>query len=55
MLGVCLQAKPQVLVYDILPPATAITDYAIGLEKLSGNGQFFVGAQMAGSKFVTDS
>ena len=37
----------QALVYDILPPTTAITDYAIGLEKLSTYGQFFAGAQMA--------
>ena len=26
--------KFQALVYDILPPTTAIVDYAIGLEKL---------------------
>ena len=39
--------KPQALVYDILPPATSITDYAIGLEKRSANGQFFFGAQTA--------
>ena len=38
-------AKLQALVYDVLPPAT---DYAIGLEKLSANGKFFDGAQMAG-------
>ena len=41
--------KLQVLVYNILPPNTAITDYAIGLEKKeeekSANGQFLVGAQ----------
>ena len=36
----------QALVYDILPPTTAITDYAIGPEKLSANGQFFVGAEI---------
>ena len=36
----------QAPVYDILPPITALTDYATGLEKLSANGQFFVGAQM---------
>ena len=41
----------QALVYDILPPTTAISDSAAGLEKLSTNGQFFVGAQMA----VTDN
>ena len=31
-------------VYDILPSTTASVDYAIGLEELSDNGQFFVGA-----------
>ena len=31
---------------DILPPTTVITDYAIGLKKLSANGQYFVGAQI---------
>ena len=41
--GVTLQA----LLYSILPSTTATTDYAIGLEILSANGQFFVGAQMA--------
>ena len=41
--------KLQALVYDILPPTTAITDYAIGLEKMSANGQFFVGAQRIAS------
>ena len=39
----------QALVYDILPPTTAIIDKAIGLEKLSANGWFFFGAQMAAS------
>ena len=33
--------KLQALVYDIVPPTTAILDYAIGLEKLSANEQFF--------------
>ena len=34
--------------YDILPPSRiAIVDYAIGLQKLSANEQFFVGSQMA--------
>ena len=37
----------QALIYDVLPPTTAVTDYAIGLERLSANGQFLVGAQMA--------
>ena len=35
------------------PPTTAITDSAIGLVKLSANGQFFVGAQFNGSNLVT--
>ena len=39
--------KFQALVYDIFPPTTAIVNYATGLEKLTANGQFFVGAQMA--------
>ena len=37
----------QALVYDILPPTTAIIDYSIGLGKLSANEQFFIGTQMA--------
>ena len=41
------KAKLQALIYDILPSTTAITDYATGLEELSANGQFFVGARMA--------
>ena len=47
--------KLHALVHDILPSTSAIVGYAIGLEKLSANGQFFVlflsvvvgGAQMA--------
>ena len=39
--------KLPALVYDILPPTTAIVDYAIGLEKLSANEQFFDDAQKA--------
>ena len=39
--------KVQALVYDLLPTIPAIIDYAIGLEKLSANGQFCGGAQMA--------
>ena len=35
------QAKLQVLLYDDLPPASAITGYGTGLGKLSANGQFF--------------
>ena len=41
--------KLQALVYGILPPTTAIADYAIGLDKLSANEQFFDDAQMAKS------
>ena len=46
------QRKPshkfQALVYHIFPPTTAIVNYATGLEKkLSANGQFFVGGEMA--------
>jgi len=41
-----IKATLQALVYDIFPPTTATTDYVIGLEKLSANEQFFVGAQM---------
>ena len=41
------RTKLQALVYDILPPTTPITDYAIGLKKPSANGQIFLGAQMA--------
>ena len=44
-----LAAKLQALVYDVIPPATAVTDYAIGFEKLSANGQFFFGPQMTTS------
>ena len=40
------ETKLQALVYDILPPTTAITDYTIGLEKLSDQLTDF-GAQMA--------
>ena len=39
--------KLHALVFDILPPATAMIDYAIGVQKLSANGQNFVGAQIA--------
>ena len=38
--------KHQALIY-ILPHTTAIVDYAIGLEKLSANEQFFDDAQTA--------
>ena len=36
-----------VLAYHIPPPTPAIIHYAIRLEKLSANGQVFVGAQIA--------
>ena len=55
MLVVTLCPKLQILVYDIVPPTTAIADYAIGLEKPSANGQLFVGAKTNGIKFVTDN
>ena len=38
------ESELQAQVYDILPPATAITDYAIGLQQQSFNGQFLDGA-----------
>ena len=41
------QCKLQALVYDTLPPTTAIVDYVIGLEKLSANQQFLGDAQTA--------
>ena len=34
--------KLQALVYNILPPTIAITDYPIGLKKLPASGQFFL-------------
>ena len=34
--------------YDIPPPTTAITSYAVGLKQLTANGQVFVGSQIAG-------
>ena len=50
-----LSLKPGALFFFfyILPPTTVVTDYAIGLkqqqQKLSANGQFFAGAQIAAS------
>ena len=44
-----IRPKLRALVYDSLPPTTAITDYAIGLEKLSADGQFFVDVETAES------
>ena len=41
--------KLQALVYDILPPTTAVVDYAIGLENLSANEQFSDDAETAES------
>ena len=48
----CVQLKPQALIYDILTPTTAIVDYAIGLEKLA-NKVFQLCSNV--SKFVTDN
>ena len=42
---VCRECELQASVYDMLPPATVIIGYAIGLRKVSANRQFFVGAQ----------
>ena len=39
--------KLQALVCDSLPSTTAIADHTIGLEKLSADGQFVLGAQKA--------
>ena len=44
----------QALVYDILPPTTAIIDYAICLRNLSANEQFFRWCS-TGGKYVTDN
>ena len=40
-----MESKLQALVYDILPPTTAVFSYAIGPRNLSANEQllFFVG------------
>ena len=46
MVSVDVKHHVYLVTYDTLPPATAISDYAIGLEKLSANEQFFVGAEM---------
>ena len=42
-----LQALVYDILYDILPPTTAVVDYVLGLEKLSANEQFFDDAQTA--------
>ena len=39
--GVIYESELQALVYNIRLPTTAIVVYAIGLEKLSANEQFF--------------
>ena len=44
----------QTLVYDILPPATAVFSYAIGSRKLSANEQFFCWCSNS-SEFVTNN
>ena len=41
-----LQLKLQPLVYDSLPPTTAVTDFAIGLGKLTANGHFSINQSM---------
>ena len=45
--------KPQALVYDIFPSATAVFSYTIGSRKLSANEQFLVGAQTVVSLLQT--
>ena len=52
-LHTALDPGTQALVYDILPPITAIIYYAIDLRKLSANEQFFVGAQMEVNLYQT--
>ena len=47
--------KLQALVYHILPPTTAIIDYAIGLEKLPATGQVYLLVLRNGNKLVTDN
>lgn len=37
----CGGLKLRALIYNILPPTSATTDYAIVLEKLSANGTVF--------------
>ena len=51
--AVTAACKLQALIY-VLPQSTAITGYAIALEKLSAKGQFIVGVS-TNSKFVTDN
>ena len=47
-----LLPKLQAQVYDIVPPDTAMADYAIGLQKLPANEDFRCCSN--GSKSVTD-
>ena len=42
-----LRAKLRAMLYDLLPPTTSIVDYAVSLEKLSANEQFFDDTQTA--------
>ena len=42
-----LYCKRQALVYDIFSPTTAMVDYAISLQKLTANEQFFGDVQTA--------
>ena len=44
--------KLKAVVYSILPSTTAMTDYATGLEKLSANGEFFIGAEVAATQIM---
>ena len=43
----CVTKLKNFSVYDILTPTSAIANYAIGLERLSANGQLFDDAQTA--------
>ena len=43
----CVTKLKNFSVYGILTPTSAIADYAIGLERLSANGQLFDDAQTA--------
>ena len=54
--GGSLRAKLRALVYDILPPSTAIVNYAIGLKKEKAESQQTVFHWCSnGCKFVTDN
>jgi len=43
----CVTKLKNFSVHDILTPTSAIADYAIGLERLSANGQLFDDAETA--------